>query len=277
MQLQILESIFYQGSDTPNKQGIKDITAKLAEHCQISETNVYNWFQNRRARSKRKQANPTQNTAELEEAESLNAKRARTEKLVPQSNIICIVITLHKDVSMDATHISFVFIDLLTLLIVLIIWKISPAKSDADQPQQRTELDLPPGVEDPALELSWYSPPSNEPAAPEEAEREVAMATENPSMDDAWRAIVAGRGKRVLRKSETWERRGRGDAERAAAAALRRSDTAKGWRRREKLVESQEELLQRVEKFIEKHYDHLRLQKQESESRRFLERQLLRH
>ncbi|XP_042405065.1 WUSCHEL-related homeobox 8-like [Zingiber officinale] len=86
MQLQILESIFYQGSDTPNKQGIKDITAKLAEHCQISETNVYNWFQNRRARSKRKQANPTQNTAELEEAESLNAKRARTEKLVPQSS-----------------------------------------------------------------------------------------------------------------------------------------------------------------------------------------------
>ncbi|KAG6497865.1 uncharacterized protein LOC121990615 [Zingiber officinale] len=162
-------------------------------------------------------------------------------------------------------------------LIVLIIWKISPAKSDADQPQQRTELDLPPGVEDPALELSWYSPPSNEPAAPEEAEREVAISTENPSMDDAWRAIVAGRGKPVLRKSETWERRGRGEAERAAAAALRRSDTAKGWRRREKLVESQEELLQRVEKFIEKHYDHLRLQKQESESRRFLERQLLRH
>ncbi|XP_042400654.1 WUSCHEL-related homeobox 8-like [Zingiber officinale] len=86
MQLQILESIFYQGSGTPNKQGIKDITAKLAEHGQISETNVYNWFQNRRARSKRKQANPTQNNAESEEAESLNAKRARTEKLVPQSS-----------------------------------------------------------------------------------------------------------------------------------------------------------------------------------------------
>ncbi|XP_042401414.1 WUSCHEL-related homeobox 8-like [Zingiber officinale] len=86
VQLQILESIFYQGSDTPNKEGIKDITAKLAEHGQISETNVYNWFQNRRARSKRKQANPTQNNAEFEEAESLNAKRARTEKLVPQSS-----------------------------------------------------------------------------------------------------------------------------------------------------------------------------------------------
>ncbi|XP_074566215.1 uncharacterized protein LOC141822785 [Curcuma longa] len=166
-------------------------------------------------------------------------------------------------------------------LIVLIIWKISPAKSDANQPQQRTELDLPPGAEDPP-ELSWYSAPSNEPA-PEEAQKEVAIATEHPSMEDAWQAIVAERGKRVLRKSETWERRGRAEAERAAAAALRRSGTAKGWeeqgwRRRDKLVEeSQEELLQRVEKFIEKHYDHLRLQKQESERRRFLERQLLRH
>lgn len=174
-------------------------------------------------------------------------------------------------------------------LIVLIIWKISPAKSDANQPQQPTELDLPPGVVDPP-ELSWYSAPSNE-TAPEEAQKEVAIfATENPSMDDTWEAIVAERGKRVLRKSETWERRGRSEAERAAAAALRRSDTAapvlpqtakgweeQGWRRREKLVESQEELLQRVETFIKKHYDHLRLQKQESERRRFLERQLLRH
>lgn len=87
MQLQILESIFFQGTGTPSKQRIKDITSELAEHGQISETNVYNWFQNRRARSKRKQANPTQNNTESEEAESLNAaKNARTEKLVPQSS-----------------------------------------------------------------------------------------------------------------------------------------------------------------------------------------------
>lgn len=55
VQLQILESIFDQGNGTPSKQKIKDITVELSQHGQISETNVYNWFQNRRARSKRKQ------------------------------------------------------------------------------------------------------------------------------------------------------------------------------------------------------------------------------
>lgn len=55
MQLQILESIYEQGNGTPSKQKIKEITNQLAQHGQISEANVYNWFQNRRARSKRKQ------------------------------------------------------------------------------------------------------------------------------------------------------------------------------------------------------------------------------
>ncbi|KAJ3691354.1 hypothetical protein LUZ61_020518 [Rhynchospora tenuis] len=55
MQLQILERIFDQGNGTPSKQKIKEITVELSQHGQISETNVYNWFQNRRARSKRKQ------------------------------------------------------------------------------------------------------------------------------------------------------------------------------------------------------------------------------
>ncbi|KAE8724941.1 WUSCHEL-related homeobox 13 [Hibiscus syriacus] len=54
LQLQILENIYEQGTGTPGKQKIKEIAAELAQHGQISETNVYNWFQNRRARSKRK-------------------------------------------------------------------------------------------------------------------------------------------------------------------------------------------------------------------------------
>ncbi|XP_076922639.1 WUSCHEL-related homeobox 8-like [Bidens hawaiensis] len=55
VQLQILERLFDQGNGTPSKQKIKEITSELSQHGQISETNVYNWFQNRRARSKRKQ------------------------------------------------------------------------------------------------------------------------------------------------------------------------------------------------------------------------------
>ncbi|KAH9533659.1 hypothetical protein CY35_18G063500 [Sphagnum magellanicum] len=54
-QLQYLERLFDQGTGTPNKQRIKEIVAELSQHGQIAETNVYNWFQNRKARAKRKQ------------------------------------------------------------------------------------------------------------------------------------------------------------------------------------------------------------------------------
>ncbi|CAA6663149.1 unnamed protein product [Spirodela intermedia] len=54
-QLLVLESIFDQGNVAPSKQKVKEIASELANHGQISETNVYNWFQNRRARLKRKQ------------------------------------------------------------------------------------------------------------------------------------------------------------------------------------------------------------------------------
>lgn len=82
MQLQILESIFDQGNGTPSKQKIKDITAELSQHGQISETNVYNWFQNRRARSKRKQAASLPNNAESEaeaDEESPTEKKPKSD------------------------------------------------------------------------------------------------------------------------------------------------------------------------------------------------------
>nr|QEO60646.1 WOX13 [Chimonanthus praecox] len=82
MQLQILESIFQQGDGTPDKKKIKEITSALSKHGQVSETNVYNWFQNRRARSKRKQLLPLTNNAEseVEETDFPEDKKANVEK-----------------------------------------------------------------------------------------------------------------------------------------------------------------------------------------------------
>ncbi|XVF74102.1 hypothetical protein PTKIN_Ptkin13bG0033200 [Pterospermum kingtungense] len=79
-QLQILESIYHRGNGTPSKQKIKEITAQLAQHGQISETNVYNWFQNRRARSKRKfQGSAAINKEPEADAQGLAVKDKRTK------------------------------------------------------------------------------------------------------------------------------------------------------------------------------------------------------
>ncbi|KAJ6836817.1 WUSCHEL-related homeobox 8-like isoform X2 [Iris pallida] len=84
IQLQILENIFGQGNGIPSKQRIKEITIQLTQHGQVSETNVYNWFQNRRARSKRKQP-PTSSVVAgsefEEEIESPSEKETCYEKL----------------------------------------------------------------------------------------------------------------------------------------------------------------------------------------------------
>lgn len=82
MQLQILESIFDQGTGAPSKQKIKEITQKLSHHGQISESNVYNWFQNRRARSKRKQTATTQINSESEAEADLASPNEKMAKIV---------------------------------------------------------------------------------------------------------------------------------------------------------------------------------------------------
>lgn len=78
-QLQILEQIFDDGIGTPSKLKIKEITTELAQHGQISETNVYNWFQNRRARSKKKQSIPVvpNNVGFQEETEVVESLKER--------------------------------------------------------------------------------------------------------------------------------------------------------------------------------------------------------
>ncbi|XVF62308.1 hypothetical protein PTKIN_Ptkin08bG0206900 [Pterospermum kingtungense] len=89
VQLQILECIFDQGTGTPNKQKIKEITSELSQHGQISETNVYHWFQNRRARSKRKQLVTSSSNGESEvetEVESPREHKTKPENLLPQHN-----------------------------------------------------------------------------------------------------------------------------------------------------------------------------------------------
>ena len=72
LQLQILERIFAEGNGTPSKQRTKEIASELSQQGPISETNVYNWFQNRRARSKRKQAAAAARLSIESEAETEN-------------------------------------------------------------------------------------------------------------------------------------------------------------------------------------------------------------
>ncbi|KAL9269588.1 WUSCHEL-related homeobox 8-like protein [Drosera capensis] len=83
LQLHILECIFEQGTGTPSKQKIKELAAELSQHGQISEANVHNWLQNRRARSKRKQQNDAHTNAEQEvetDAKSPIEKKMEPEK-----------------------------------------------------------------------------------------------------------------------------------------------------------------------------------------------------
>lgn len=84
-QLQILESLFWKGGGTPNKQRLKEITAELSKHGPIQETNVYNWFQNRKARARRKKQNPlsTDSDGETDEDDQ-QKKKIREDKDVEE-------------------------------------------------------------------------------------------------------------------------------------------------------------------------------------------------
>ncbi|KAL4367333.1 hypothetical protein GQ457_05G011840 [Hibiscus cannabinus] len=88
VQLRILERIFDEVTGTPSKPKIREITSELSQHGQISETNVYNWFQNRRARSKRKQAVAAESEVETE-VESPNSKQDNLA--VPQVKTRCVL------------------------------------------------------------------------------------------------------------------------------------------------------------------------------------------
>ncbi|MCO5597428.1 hypothetical protein L7F22_051506 [Adiantum nelumboides] len=57
-QIQILESLFNSGTTTPSRDMIVEIAAELRKFGTIAEANVFYWFQNRKARAKRKQLQP---------------------------------------------------------------------------------------------------------------------------------------------------------------------------------------------------------------------------
>ncbi|KAK4476343.1 hypothetical protein RD792_015492 [Penstemon davidsonii] len=96
MQLQILERIFEQGTGNPSRIRIQEITSELSQHGQISQTNVSNWFQNRRARSKRKQhaATPINDSEsdqvdkEIGSSNETGTKTTTEEDLQPQNKLI---------------------------------------------------------------------------------------------------------------------------------------------------------------------------------------------
>ncbi|XP_071693753.1 WUSCHEL-related homeobox 8-like isoform X2 [Rutidosis leptorrhynchoides] len=90
VQLQILERLFEQGNGTPSKQKIKEITSELSQHGQISETNVYNWFQNRRARSKRKQqVSSTPNNGESEVETEVESPKPQQNSVSTADDNMC--------------------------------------------------------------------------------------------------------------------------------------------------------------------------------------------
>lgn len=85
-QLHILERLYDHGNCTPNKKKIKEITSELSQHGPIAETNVYNWFQNRKARAKRKQQRLPQKEGESEVDTDGESSREKKPKIDDEFN-----------------------------------------------------------------------------------------------------------------------------------------------------------------------------------------------
>lgn len=51
---EILENLFLAGEQPPVRERLREVTEMLSQYGHIQESNVYNWFQNRRSREKKK-------------------------------------------------------------------------------------------------------------------------------------------------------------------------------------------------------------------------------
>ncbi|MED6196426.1 hypothetical protein PIB30_047454 [Stylosanthes scabra] len=65
MQLRVLEELYRKGTETPSTSQIQKITSKLRRYGNVEGKNVFYWFQNHKARERRKRrrAGKTEETA----------------------------------------------------------------------------------------------------------------------------------------------------------------------------------------------------------------------
>nr|CAD1843608.1 unnamed protein product [Ananas comosus var. bracteatus] len=170
-------------------------------------------------------------------------------------------------------------------LIIFAVWRLSGAAAATSNHRLDHEPPIPPPalLPSPDIDGAWHDVPSvpefefemrvySSSDHVESTEKGTLVlqeeyaeteddAVDDASFDDTWSAIAQKSAadqqarRPVLTKSETWERRlERTEVAEAGEAVLRKSATCREGRRV-------------VESFIKKHYDHLKLQRQESELR----------